>query len=90
MAVVSGDVGSVKAGHGFGFDDKVLKTFVERVAQVNGAIGVRRTIVEQVGGTAAASLAQLFIEAERGPARQPKRFILGQIGLHRKGGMRQS
>ena len=86
VAVVTGDVRSVEAGHGLRFDDKILQAFVERMAQVDGAIGVRRAVVEKVGGATMAGFAQLVVEAERGPAFQPKRLILRQIGLHRKGG----
>ena len=89
VAVVAGDVGGVEAGHGLGLDDEVLQALVQRVAQVNGSVGVGRAVVKQVDRAAAAGLAQLFIEPERGPASQPKRLILRQIGLHREGGLGQ-
>ena len=89
VAVVAGNVGSVKAGHGLRLDDEVLEALVQRVAQVDGTIGVGRAVVEEIGRAALAGLAQLVIKAQRGPAGQPKWFILGQIGLHGKGGLRQ-
>ena len=90
MAIVAGNVRSIEAGHGFGLDDEVLEALVESVAEMNGPIGVGRAVVEQIGGAAAAGLAQLFIEAQLGPASQAKWLILRQIGLHREGGLRQS
>jgi hypothetical protein len=89
VAVVAGDVRSVKAGHGFGFDDKILEALVQSVTQVDRSVGVGGAVVEDIGGAAAAGLAQLLVEIERGPASQPKWLIMRQIGLHRKGGLRQ-
>ena len=67
VAVVAGDVGGVEAGHGLRLDDEVFESLVQRVAKVNGAVGVGRAVVEQVGGSAGAGFAQLLIEAQRGP-----------------------
>ena len=89
VAVPAGDVGSVEAGHGLRLHDKVFEALVERVAEVDGAVGVGRAVVEDVGGAAGAGLAQLFIEAQRGPFFEAKRLILRQICLHGEGGLRQ-
>jgi hypothetical protein len=89
VAVEAGNVGRVEAGHGLRLDHKILEPLVERVSQVNGAVGVGRAVVQQVSGAALAGLAQLGIEVEFSPARQPERFILRQIRLHREGGLRQ-
>ena len=48
VAVPAGDVGGVEAGHGLGFDDEVLDALVERVAEVDGAVGVGGAVVEDV------------------------------------------
>ncbi len=90
VAVVAGHIGRIEAGHGLRLHDKVLEALVQGMAQVNGSVGVGRTIVEQVRRAAGAGLAQLFIEAQLGPASQSKWLILGQIGLHWEGGLRQS
>ena len=89
VAVEAGNVGGVEAGHGLRLDDEVFQTLVEGVAEVNGAVGVGRSVVEQIGRAAGAGFAQLLVEAERGPLFEPKRLILRQIGLHREGGLRQ-
>ena len=90
VAVVAGDIRRVESGHGLGLDHEVLEALVESVAQVDGPIGVGRAVVKQVDGPSAAGFAQLFIEAERSPAGEPKRLILRQIGFHREGGLGQS
>ena len=48
VAVPAGDVGGVEAGHGLGLDDEVLEALVEGVAEVDGAVGVGRAVVEDV------------------------------------------
>ncbi len=48
VAVPAGDVGGVEAGHGAGLDDEVLEGLVEGVAEVDGAVGVGRAVVEDV------------------------------------------
>ncbi len=48
VAVVAGNVGRIEAGHGFRLDDEVLQALVQGVAEVDGAIGVRRTVVKKV------------------------------------------
>ena len=60
------------------------------MTEVNGTVGIRRAVVQQIGGLALCRLAQLVVEAHLGPAGQTKRFILRQIRLHRKGGLRQT
>ena len=63
VAVVAGDVGRVKAGHGLRLDDEVFKALVQGVAKVDGAVGVGRSVVEEVSGAAGAGFAELFDKA---------------------------
>ena len=56
VAVVAGNVGRVESGHGLRLDDEVLQALVEGVAEVDGAVGVGRAVVEQVGGAAGQAL----------------------------------
>ena len=94
MAVPAGNIGSVEAGHGAGLDDEVLDALVERVAEVDGAISVRRAVVEDVARLAGAGLANLAVEVvplevrllPRGEARG---LVLRQVGLHGKAGLRE-
>ena len=48
VAVPSGHVRRVEPRHRAGLDDEVLQDLVQRVADVNVAVGVRRTIVQHV------------------------------------------
>ena len=73
VAVPAGDVGRVEAGHGLGLDDEVLEALVERVAQVDGAVGVGRAVVQDVLGSAGAGRANLRVEV-RVPATSASRF----------------
>jgi hypothetical protein len=76
MAVEAGHIGRVETCHRLRFDDEVFEAVVERVAQVHGAVGIGRSVVEEVGWATDAGLAQLVIKAQRGPAGQAERFIL--------------
>ena len=63
VAVESRDVGRVETRHGLGLDDEVLKALVERMAQMDGPVGVGRPIVQDVLRGALARLADLLVEA---------------------------
>ena len=89
VAVPAGDVGSVEAGHGAGFNDEVLDALVEGVAEVDGAVGVGRAVVEDVAGATGAGGADLGVEVGFSPLGQTKRLIHWQIGLHGEGGLRE-
>src|SRR5262249_57232897 len=54
VAVPTRNVGSVVACHALGLDDEVLQNLVEASAQMDGARGVRRTIVKDEQGHALA------------------------------------
>ncbi len=75
MAIPARDVGRIEAGHGLGLDDEVLDDFVERGAEVDVAIGVRRAVVEDVARASGASGANLAVEILGFPARE--HFRLG-------------
>ena len=89
VAVEARNVGSVKAGHRLGLDYEIFEALVEGVTQVNGPVCVGRAVVEQIGRAAQTGLAKLLIEAHGLPAGQTKRLIVGQISLHREGGLRK-
>ena len=62
VAVPAGDVRGVEAGHGLGFDDEVFEGLVERVAEVNGAVGVGGAVVEDVARATGGGGADLGVE----------------------------
>ena len=77
MAVPAGDVGGVEAGHGLGLDDEVLDALVEGVAEVDGAVGVGRAVVEDVLGGSGAGGADLGIRSVLPRCRRWARFAAG-------------
>ena len=82
VAIPAGNVGRIVALHGLELDDEILQDFVERVAQMNVAVGVRRPVVQHVHGTSGARGANLRVQILRVPAKQRLRLHLSQIRLH--------
>ncbi len=89
VAVPAGDVGRVEAGHGLGLDDEVLDALVERVAEVDGAVGVGRAVVQDVLGSALAGGADLRIKVHGVPCLQARGLVGRQVGFHGKAGFGQ-
>ena len=86
MAIPTGDVGRIEAFHRFDFDDEVLEDFVERVAEVDVAVGVGRAVVQHVQGAGGADFG---VEIFGVPAGKGARLHLGEVGLHGEGGFGQ-
>ncbi len=89
MAVPTRYIRGIEARQGLGTQDHVLENLVDRMTDVNIAVGVRRTVVQDELGTILANLAQLLVQANAVPALQSLRLALGQAGLHREGGVRK-
>ena len=89
VAVPAGHVGGVEAVQGFGLDDDVLEHLVDRVADVEIAVGVRRAVVKNELRSPRARLADTLEQAHRLPLRQALRLAPGQIGFHRESGAGQ-
>src|SRR5208337_4958999 len=89
VAVPSGDVGGVEAGHGFGLDDEILKALVHGRAQVDRSTGVRRAVVQDVLLLSLAGLADAMVETHLLPALEHFGLILGQPSFHGEAGFRQ-
>ena len=68
VAIPAGDVGRVEALHGLELDDEILEDFVERVAEVDVAVGVGRAVVQDIHGTAGAGGANLRVQVLGLPA----------------------
>ena len=84
MAIPAGDVGRIKSGRGFRFDDEVLEDFIKGGTKVNFAVGVRGAVMEQVRGAASSSLSNLAVEVFGFPPGQDGRLCGGEVGFHRK------
>jgi len=89
MAVPARHVGRVEAVQVARLDDDVLEDLVDRVAEVDLAVGVRRAVVQHEQRAALGVFAKLRVDALLFPTRQDARFALGQVAAHREFGCRQ-
>ena len=89
VAVPAGHIVGFAAGHLVRPDDDVLQRLVERGADVDIAVGVRRPVVEHEFWAALAALAQLCVQVLARPTRQNFRLLLRQARAHGKVGLWQ-
>ena len=82
VAVPTGNVGGVEAALRMRLYDEVLEDLVERVADVDGAVGIGRAVVENEGLAVLVLLENLVIDIELFPLLETLRLILRQIGAH--------
>ncbi len=88
VAVPAGDVRRVVAVHRARLHDEVFQDLVDRVADVNLAVRVRRAVVQHEARPAARDLAQLLIKAAVFPVLQHGGLAVGEVRLHREVGLR--
>ena len=86
VTVPAGDVVGIVSQHLLGARHHVLQDLVERVPDMDVAVRIRRTVVQDEFGSAARSCAQARIEAELLPARENLRLLLRQPSAHGKVG----
>ncbi|MND95901.1 hypothetical protein D3C80_881680 [compost metagenome] len=89
VAVPARYVRGIETGQGLGTDNHVLENLVQRMTDVNLAVGIGRAVVQHELRTILANFAQLLVQANAVPALQNLRFALRQAGLHREGGVRK-
>ena len=89
VAIPARHIGRVETGHLLRADDQVLQDLVERVADMEVAVGIGRAVMENELLPAFALFAQPLVKAHAGPARQMIGFALREFGPHRKIGLRQ-
>ena len=93
VAIPAGDIAGVLAHHLLGPHHHVLQDLVQRVADVQVAVGIGGAVVQREGrpflSFRALLLAQAVIDADPFPARQPVGFALRQARAHRKVGFGQ-
>jgi|GEM_PF-2081882 len=87
MTIPAGNVGRAETAHRFVAVGDVLENFVERGADMDVAIGKRRTIVQYERWRGGAAALNGVVKAEFPPMRHPARFALRQPGAHRKIGL---
>ena len=84
MAVPTGDIRRVVAALCMAFDHEVLQDLVEGMANVDGAVGIRRPIVENERLVATILLENLVVDVDIVPELEPLGFVLGKIPAHRE------
>src|SRR5206468_12104324 len=84
MAIPPGPIRGVEPHHGSRLDHEVLDNLVERLAEVDVAIGVRGAVVEKESRTSPPGLPDELIESDAFPVLQPPRLPLRQARLHRE------
>ena len=89
VAVPARHVVGVVAEHLLAARHHVLQDLVERVADVDVAVGVGRAVVQHELVAALRGLAQALVEIELLPALEQLRLLLRQAGAHREFGLRQ-
>lgn len=89
MAIPAGHVIGVVAAHLERTVDDVLEDLVQRVADMDVAVGIGRTVVEDEFLAAGGGSAQFLVETHLLPALDEFRFLLRQAGAHREIGLRQ-
>ena len=89
MTIPTRHIGCIVAIERAAFYDDVLDHLIDRVADVNIAIGVRRTIVKNEFRLPAARLADFLVQAGTLPVFLNFRLALGKISFHGKSGLRK-
>ncbi len=89
VAIPARHVVRVVAEHLLRAGDQIFQDLVERMADMDIAIGIGRPVVQDEFRPAGGSLAQQAVEVDLGPTRQDLRLLFGQAGAHRKIRQRQ-
>ena len=87
VAVPARDEVALKARHVLVLDDDVFQNFVERVAEVDVAVGVRRAVVENELGFSLALRNHPLVNLVAFPLLDANRLALRQACFHRKIGL---
>ncbi len=85
VAVPAGHVARVQALQLARLDDHVLQHLVDRVADVDLAVGVGRAVVQDEFLAPGAGGAQALVQAALVPLLHPARLALGQVAAHGEG-----
>ena len=89
VAVPARHVRCLEPGHRLRLDDDVLDDLVERGAEVDMPVGVRRPVVQHVLRLAGVGAQQLLVAGRSRPSAHDRRLALRQVRAHREIGLRQ-
>lgn len=74
----------MKAGHRFRFDDDVFQNLVQRMTDMNAAVGIGRAIVQHIERPALSAVLKSLVQALLFPPGEKFGLPLRQIRLHRE------
>ena len=89
VAVPAGHIGGAEAAHRLVAVDDVLRNLVLRVAEMNGAVRVRRAIMQDKGLSVLVLLLQLLVNMVLFPLREALGLVFREITPHREVGSGQ-
>ncbi len=89
VAVPARHVIGIEAEHLLALGHHVLEDLVQRMPDMDVAVGVRRPVMQHEFGAAGGRLAQFLVEADLVPALEDFRLALRQAGAHREFRLRQ-
>ena len=89
VAVPAGDIARVAAHHLLAADDEVLEHLVQRVADMQMPVRVRRPVVQDERRAPGRGAAQAVVDAKAFPAGKPVRLTLRQARAHGEIRLRQ-
>ena len=89
VAIPTGDVVGVKAEHLLAAGDEILQHLVERMADMDIAVGVGRAVMQHKARAAGGGFAQALVKVDFVPARHQLRLALRQACAHRKFRLRE-
>lgn len=89
MTVPARNIGSIEATHGLVLNDEVFKDLIEGMTDMNRAICVRRTIVQDEGCIILVLFKHLCVNVNVVPILKALRFVFRQVRTHREVGARQ-
>ena len=87
VAVPTRHIRRIEARQRFAAHDDVFQDFIDRMTDMNIAVGIGRAVVQNKFRPAGSFLAQLLVAFLLVPAFQPSRLALGQVAAHRKRGI---
>ena len=89
VAVPTGDVGGEVPALGVAFNDEVLEDLVEGVTDVNGAVGIRRAVVQHEGLAVGVLLQHMAVDVHFLPLGEPLGLAGRQVPPHGEIGLGQ-
>jgi len=82
VAVPARHIARIKAVDGVTFDDDVFQDFINRVTDVDVAIGIRRAVVQNKCWSTVTGFSDFLIEAVCLPLLEHLRLTVGKVAAH--------